>query len=110
MKRKIVLIAALVCGIAAALLSKIYIGAKERAIANELSRIKDRYGEIEVLCFKADTPAGTELRRKDLGLKTVPALGLRGQAITEDANSIAGFRPETLTVTLVWCVNSRPLA
>lgn len=84
MTRKIVLIAALVCGIAAALLSKIYIGAKERAIANELSRIKDRYGEIEVLCFKADTPAGTELRRKDLGLKTVPALGLRGQAITED--------------------------
>ncbi len=91
MTRKVILIAALVCGIAAALLSKIYIGAKERTIANELARIKDRYGEIEVVCFKVDVPAGTELRRKDLGLVVVPAMGLRGQALTEeDVNSVIG--------------------
>ena len=83
MPRKIVLIVSLVSGIAAAVLTKIYIGGKEQLLAKERQEFADLYGTMEVVCFKTDLPAGTELKRKDLGLKDVPELGMRGQAVTK---------------------------
>ena len=91
MSRKIVLVAALVVGIVAAALTKIYLSAQEAEIAHEKAEFNRRYGSMEAVCFKNDVPAGAVLEKRDLGLKTVPELGLRGQAITlDEVDSIIG--------------------
>ena len=84
MSRKIVLIAALLVGIVAAALTKVYLSAQEAEITRQKAEFNRRYGSMEAVCFKNDVPAGTVLEKRDLGLKTVPELGLRGQAITID--------------------------
>ena len=91
MKKKIVLIASLASGLLAAVLTRFYLSAKEAEISEVKDAINRRYGTIEVLCFSRDTPSGTALVKADLGLKTVPALGLRGQALTaENVTDILG--------------------
>ncbi len=83
MQRKIVLIASLVAGLIAAVLTRTYLTLKENEIKAEKQRLIDKYKTIEVLAFTHDIPAGTVLARRDLGVMTVPARGLRGQALTE---------------------------
>ena len=82
MKRKIVLIASLCCGLLAAVMTRVYITAKEGEVEAQKQELLGRYGTMEVLCFAKDLPGGTVLSRGDLGTKTAPALGLRGQALT----------------------------
>ena len=89
MKRNIVLIASLVCGLIAAVMTKFYISAKEAGIDADRQRLLRRYGTIEAIVFKKDTPGGTELTTKDIGVMTVPAAGLRGQALTKDDSASA---------------------
>jgi len=84
MKRKVVLVASLVAGVIAAVLTRICIQAKDAEVAELQASLNRRYGTMEVLCFYNEVPAGTVLSRQDLGIKTVPALGLRGQALTAD--------------------------
>lgn len=95
MKRKIILVLALAAGVAAALLTRIYIGAKEAEVAHEKRELLRRYGSITALCYKKDTPGGTVLSREDIGVVTVPALGMRGQALTEE-NLSSIIRRKTL--------------
>jgi pilus assembly protein CpaB len=46
---------------------------------------------MEVVCFARDLPAGAEIAKSDLGLKTVPAIGMRGQALTvENVTDVVG--------------------
>ena len=91
MKRKIVLIASLVAGLVAALLTRFYIAAKDAEVREMKESINRRYGTMDVLCFNREVPSGTVLQRSDLGLKTVPAIGMRGQALTaENATDIIG--------------------
>lgn len=91
MKRNLILVVSLVAGIIAAFLTKVYISAKEGEVEKLKAAISQRYGEIEVLCFAKDVPSGTELKKSDLGLKTVPAMGLRGQALTaQDVIDVVG--------------------
>ena len=85
MKRKIVLIASLVAGVLAAVLTRFYILAKDAEVRELKSSIVARYGgEVWVLCFKRDVPGGTVLSKSDLQLKKVPKVGLQGQAVGED--------------------------
>lgn len=84
MKRKIVLVISVVCGILAALMTHFYIVAKDAEVQKLKDSINRRYGTMEALCFSRDVPAGMTVSKADLGLKTVPALGLRGQALTRD--------------------------
>lgn len=84
MKRKIALIASLAAGVAAAVLTRFYIAAKDAEVAAVKESIGRRYGTIEALIFARDTPAGTVLQRGDLLKMEVPALGMRGQALTEE--------------------------
>ena len=81
MKRKVILVAALVAGLAAALLTRLYISAKEEEVRDLKAAITARYGTIDVLCFKNDTPSGIAISKTDIGYKTVPAMGMRGQAL-----------------------------
>ena len=85
MKRKIVLIVSLTAGLLAAVLTRFYIAAKDA----EMREYKDElYGKLggrtQVLCFAKDVPRGTVLSEDDLGYLTVPAIGLRGQAVPKE--------------------------
>jgi len=90
-KKNIVLFASIAAGILAAVLTRVYISVREAEVNETRDKLLKRYGTMEVLCFKQDTPGGTVISRGDLGAITVPALGLRGQALTIDnANDIVG--------------------
>ena len=85
MKRKIVLIASLAAGLIAALLTRVYINAKDAEVRESKAALIARYGgEMWVLCFKRDVPGGTVLSKADLQLKKVPVAGMRGQAVGEE--------------------------
>lgn len=92
MKRKVVLIASLVAGLVAAILTRAYVFSCEREARAQIDAINRRYGgPIDVLCFKRDIPGGTVLARGDLGSIRVPAYGMRGQAVTEEElSSVVG--------------------
>ena len=91
MKRKIVLIASLVAGLLAALLTRFYIAAKDAEVRELKDAINRKYGTMEVLCYTKEIPSGTTLQKSDLGIKTVPAIGMRGQALTvESVTDIVG--------------------
>ena len=93
MKRRIVLITALLAGLAAAVLTRLYLGAKDAEYRHKQERLISRYGEIEVLAYTRDTPAGTVLSTNDIGKRKVPELGLRGQAVElADFRDIVGRR------------------
>ncbi|MBO5643542.1 MAG: Flp pilus assembly protein CpaB [Kiritimatiellae bacterium] len=84
MNKKIILVISIACGLLALLLTRLYISAVEKTVAEKKAAIDRRYGTIDVLAFAHDTPAGTVLERSDFGYCTVPKLGLRGQALTKD--------------------------
>ena len=91
MKRKIVLIASLAAGLIAALLTRFYISAKDAEVKDLKDSINRRYGTMDVLCFNKEVPSGTTLQKGDLGIKEVPAIGMRGQALTrENLSDIVG--------------------
>ena len=82
MKKKIVLIASLAAGIAAAVLTRFYIMAKDAEVQELKDAINARYGSMWVLCYAKDTPSGATLTRDDFKVKRVPEIGMRGQALT----------------------------
>ena len=84
MKRKIFLIVSLAAGLLAAILTRLCISGKDAEVKALKDSINRRYGTMEVLCFNREIPSGSELAKSDLGLKTVPALGMRGQALTAE--------------------------
>lgn len=81
MKRTVVLLISVIVGLLAAILTRIYIASSQSEIREEQEALRRRYGTIDALCFLRDTPEGTVLARSDLGIRTVPALGMRGQAL-----------------------------
>jgi len=93
MKKSIVLIVSLSVGLLAAVLTHVYISAKESEVADQLTRLNRRYGTIWALAYKRDLPIGTVLTRQDLHLIEVPKMGLRGQALLEDnVSDVVGRR------------------
>ena len=74
MKRKIVLIASLVAGVLAALLTRFYLDAKDAEVSELRESFNRRYGRIAVVVVKRDLPAGTVLTQGDLGSLTMPAM------------------------------------
>lgn len=66
MKRKIVLVASLVAGLLAALLTRAYISAKENEFARMKAKFRAEYGEMSALCFNRDMPSGTVITRSDI--------------------------------------------
>ena len=84
MKRKIVLIVALLAGAVAAVLTRFYIAAKDAEVRALKDSIASRYGEMRVCVFNRDLPAGTVLAQGDIGSLKMPKLGMRGQAVPEE--------------------------
>ena len=83
MKQKIVLIVSIAIGLLAAVLTRAYLAAKDVEIQQLKADFAKKHKTIDVLCFARKVPSGTVLAKSDLGVKTVPASGLRGQALTE---------------------------
>ncbi len=93
MKRTVVLLLSIVVGLIAAVLTRVYIASSENEIQKEQEALRRRYGTIKALCFLRDTPEGTVLARSDLGVRVVPAMGMRGQALEEsDSSDVIGRR------------------
>lgn len=84
MKRKLVLIISLVAGLIAALLTRLFVAAKDAEVRDLKDSITSRYGEMAVVVFARDIPAGTILSQDDIGSVRAPAIGMRGQAVPEN--------------------------
>ena len=83
MKQKIVLVVSIAIGILAAVLTRTYLASKDAEMQRLKEDFRKKHQTIEVLCFAREVPSGTILAKSDLGVKTVPASGLRGQTLTE---------------------------
>ena len=83
MKQKVVLAVSIVVGLVAAMLTRAYLSAKDAETRRVINAFNKRHGVMEVLCFDRAVPGGTAISKSDLGLKDVPASGLRGQALTK---------------------------
>lgn len=94
MKRTIVLVISVLVGLVAAVMTRFYIVMKENEVEAYRAQMVARYGEKTVLVFSRDIPSGTILEKSDLGLRTLPSLGLsEDQVLTEpDADTIVGKR------------------
>jgi pilus assembly protein CpaB len=84
MKNKVVLIVAVLFGLLAAFLTRTYLSTKTDEFKKLTDRFNATHGTIDALCFKKDVPGGATLSREVIGKLTVPAAGLRGQAISEE--------------------------
>ena len=84
MKRQIVLIASLVAGLLAAVLTRVYLNAKDAEVREIRDTFNRKYGRISVVTLKRDLPSGTVLQQSDIGARYMPAVGMRGQAVPED--------------------------
>ena len=86
MKQKIVLpVISIAIGLLAAVLTRTYLASKDAEIQQLKADFMKKHKTMEVLCFARDVPSGTVISKSDLGLKTAPASGLRGQALTMDS-------------------------
>ena len=91
MKQKTVLFVSIAVGLLAAILTRSYLATKNVEIARLKAQFVKEHGTMEVVCFKKDVPGGTTLTLNEIGHTTVPAKGLRGQAIpAEMYKSVAG--------------------
>lgn len=81
MKQKTILVVSIIVGLLAAILTRSYLATKDRELSRLKSRFTKEHGTMEVVCFKKDVPGGTILTLNEIGHMTVPAKGLRGQAI-----------------------------
>ncbi len=97
MKKKIVLVISLAVGVLAALITRFYLATQEAEVKELKDSLRRRYGEMDVLCFKKDIPTGTVISRSDIGIKTVQALGMKGQAIEPEYASDIINRKTLLT-------------
>ncbi|MCQ2390605.1 MAG: Flp pilus assembly protein CpaB [Kiritimatiellae bacterium] len=93
MKQKIVLIVSIVVGLLAAVLTRTYLASKDAEYARMKANFTRENGVMDVIVYKKDLPAGTQLTMKDVGILAVPEKGLRGQAIPPaNVKSIVGRR------------------
>ena len=91
MKQKTVLFVSIAVGLLAAILTRSYLATKNVEISRLKAQFVKEHGTMEVVCFKKDVPGGTTLSLNEIGHTTVPAKGLRGQAIpAEMYKSVAG--------------------
>lgn len=83
MKQRIILIASVVIGLIAALLTGQYLSAKDREYAKQKLQLEGRFRTIEVIVTKHSLPAGTVLTKDDVGLARVSENGIRGHGVEE---------------------------
>lgn len=83
--RQIILAVALLAGVIAAFTTRWAFSIKDGEVERAKKLLNSRYGTLDVVVFSTDVPAGTKLSKEDLGSLTMPAAGLRGQAVEESS-------------------------
>lgn len=84
MKQRIVLIAAVVVGLFAALLTRQYLAAKNREVAQTIAKFKSKYKTVEVVVAARPLPAGSVITSVDIGYVSVVEQQLRHDAIRKE--------------------------
>ena len=93
MKRKIAILVALVAGLLAAVLARVYVAAKDAEVEAKKRYYEGKYGTMQALVFARDVPAGTVLARSDFGILKLPKAGIEGQALREEnVSDVVGRR------------------
>jgi pilus assembly protein CpaB len=91
MKQKLVLIASVVIGLFAALLTRSYLNAKDREYEKMLSEFNKKHERIPVCVVMRALPSGTILTAKDIGVEDMIERQVRGRAIKEaNGSSLIG--------------------
>lgn len=91
MKQKLVLIASVVIGLFAALLTRSYLNAKDREIERMKSEFNKRNATIGVCVAKKALPSGTKLTWEDIGGADAIERHVRGRVVLEkDAIALIG--------------------
>ncbi len=83
MKQRLILVAAVVIGLLAAMLTRHYLNVKDREVAKRLAAIDKRYRKISVVAVGKPLPAGTVLTSKDIVFMPVVEQQLRPDAVRE---------------------------
>jgi pilus assembly protein CpaB len=84
MKQRVILIASVVIGLVAALLTRQYLNAKDREVERKLQELTRGYTKILVLVVQRDLPAGSVLGREDIGALPMIESAVRGHVIKAD--------------------------
>lgn len=92
-KNKIILAVAAFAGLAAAILTRTYLEARDAEYRQKLESM--RMDTAEFLVYKADIPSGTLLTKDNVGAGVRPVAGLEGRAFYKaEAGSVLGQRTE----------------
>ncbi len=83
MKQRIILIIAVLAGIFAAMLTRQYLSNKDREVQAQLDKIKRQYRMVDVLTVVKDLPAGSIIKKEDLGSISVFENQLRSDVILQ---------------------------
>ncbi len=84
MKQRIILIAAVIAGLLAALLTRQYLKTKDREVERRLAALDSRYRRVRIMTVDKPLPAGTVLQARDLGSIEVVEQQLRHDAVREE--------------------------
>ena len=93
MKRQIVLVASLVAGLLAALMTRMYISSKEDDIHALKAKFRREYGEMEALCFNRTVGAGEVIVAESLTTCKTYRKGNEGVVLTKaNISDVVGRR------------------
>lgn len=95
MKQKLVLIASVVIGLVAAMLTKAYLTAKDHEIAAWKSQFESKNLKITVVGVKRAIPSGTVIKPEDIGQIDIIERSVRGHVV-KIADHVALFGRKTL--------------
>ena len=91
MKRQIVLIASLVAGLIAALLTSAYISGKNDELKKKEAEMRRKYGEMNAVCFVQRKTKGSVITAEDLKSCKTIRVGNEGLVYTpDDKNTLVG--------------------
>jgi len=84
MKQKALLIASVLIGLLAAVLTRSYLNAKDREIEKMKADFSRKHAKIEVVAVKKALPSGTVLAKADIGTLSVVEASVKGHVVKAD--------------------------
>jgi len=106
MKQRVILIASVVIGLIAAVLTGQYLNAKDREYQEKLQQLAGRFSTIPVIAVNQNLPSGTVLDFSDLAVVDVVENAVRGRAVEfKDRDVLLGrklSRPLTKGCIINW--------
>jgi pilus assembly protein CpaB len=106
MKQKFILIASVVVGLLAALITRSYLNAKDREVRDKINQFNLNNRKVDVMVVKRAVPSGTVLRVEDLGAVAEIERAVRSHAVSAaDSLKLIGrktIRPLAANAIIHW--------